>query len=195
MTAIMGGLITLEYALDGLGYGAPLPLVSGNPAPRDADIIAYVQAATPVIEQLVGPVLRRNVTQFHDGGKAAVMLSGHFDSAVSVTAVRVDGADWSAGYRVDQDRGIVYAGSWGARFPYGVRNVEVDVTVGYETVPQNLQLATRELVRWWVQAGKQSPTAGVLDLQAGSDSLQNDAYAVPRRVRQLCAPNSGGGFA
>ena len=193
---VTGGLITLDYALTGLTWGAPLPPGDGT-APRDADIIAYIQAATPVIEYLVGPVLPQTKTILSDGGKVAALLTGRIANAAAVTAVRVNGGSWS-GYTVNADSGVVYAGpTWaGIRFPPGIRNVEIDVTLGYATVPQGLQLAARELVRYWVQIGKQAPAAGQLGLNtdAGADPL--DPYAIPRRVRQLCGPfMAGGGFA
>ncbi len=166
---------------------------------RDADIVAYIKAATPpVIEYLVGPVLPQTKTIMLDGGKLGVLLPGAIANPAAVTAVRVDGGAWS-GYTVNADSGIVYAGppTWsGLRFPPGVRNVEVDLTIGYNPVPDGLQLAARELVRYWVQIGKQSPAGGVLNLQTDSTADPIDPYAIPpRRVRQLCGPFMGGGFA
>lgn len=184
MTVVPGGLITREYALEGLQY-------KGAVAARDEDVDAYIEAATPIIESLHGPVLQKTATIRRDGGKSAVLLPGAIANAAAVTAVRVDGATWS-GQSVDPDAGIVYAGT-GQVFSGSV--VEVDVTVGYATVPQNLQLAARELVRWWIQNGKQSPSAGVLNLPGGTDPGMTDEFAIPRRVRQLCAPGAGIGFA
>lgn len=193
--SVPGGLITLDYALTGLGYGEVQFPGDGTSA-RDADIIVYIRAATPVIEQLVGPVLPRTKTLMLDGGKLAVLLPGVIANAGAVTAVRVDGGAWS-GYTVNPDSGVVYAGpTWaGLRFPPGIRNVEVDLTVGYATVPDGLQLAVRELVRHWVQIGKQAPAGGQLNMLPESSTDPSDPFAIPRRVRQLCAPYAGGGFA
>lgn len=185
MTDVPGGLITREYALEGLQY-------KGAVAARDDDVDAYIIAATPIIEQLHGPVLQTTKTIRANGGKSAVLVNGHIEPA-AVTAVRVDGSPWT-GHIVDADAGILYAGS-GRTFPAGTANVEIDLTVGYATVPKNLQLATRELVRWWIQNGKQSPAAGVLNLPGGGDPTLDDPYAIPRRVRQLCAPGAGTGLA
>lgn len=186
MTDVAGGLITLEYALAGLQY-------SGSIATRDEDIKAYIVAATPIIERIHGPVRSATTTLRANGGKSAVLLTGRIENAAAVTAVRVGGTAWT-GYVVDPDNGIVYAGA-GRVFDAGTANVEIDVTVGYATIPQNLQLAARELVRWWVQNGKQSPAAGALNLPGGGDPASDDAYAIPRRVYQLCAPGAGSGFA
>lgn len=195
MTAVAGGLITLEYALEGLKYGEKQQPAPGEQlSARDADVARYIQAATAVIEHLVaGPILPRTETQYRDGGKRAVLLSGRLTSPDAVTAVRVDGEPFE-GYTVDPHSGILYAGGY-RTFGDGVRNVEVDVTVGMASVPETLQLATRELVRHWIQNGREAPAAGVLGFQNDGSALVDDPYAVPRRVRQLCAPYAGSGFA
>lgn len=190
MTVVTGGLITLEYALEGLGYGPKQPLVDGALSARDADVAAYIQAATSIIESLVGPVASRPTTITRTGGgKSAVLLPGPIADASAVTAVRVDGTAVN-GWTVDVAAGIVRAAT-GTTFD---GSVQIDLTTGYTVVPQALQLATRELVRYWIQIGKQSPAAGVLNIPGDNgDSL--DPYAIPRRVRQLCGPFASGGFA
>lgn len=193
MTDVAGGLITLEYMLEGLKYGDKQSAEPGELSPRDADVAAYIKAATPVIENLVGtPLTPRTETQLRDGGKLAVLLPGRL-AADAVTAVRVDGQPWT-GYVVDVNSGILYAGQ-GRRFTEGIRNVEIDLSVGTAAVPDTIKLATRELVRHWIQNGREAPAAGVLGFQNDGSALVDDPYAVPRRVRQLCAPFAGAGFA
>lgn len=194
MTDVAGGLITLEEALESLSYGAKLPPATGEQlSARDADVVRYIKAATPVIEWLVGsPLLPKAETQRRDGGKRAVLLSGRL-TADAVTAVRVDGERWT-GFDVDEHSGILYAGG-GRAFADGFRNVEVDVTAGTAPVPEPLKLAARELVRHWYQNGRQSPAPEQLQFGADASSLATDEYAIPRRVRQLCAPYAGVGFA
>lgn len=195
MTTVAGGLITLEYALEGLNYGdKQQPAAGEQMSARDADVVKYIQAATPVVEHLVGgPVLPRTETQFRDGGKYAVLLSGRIATPDAVTAVRVDGEPHE-GYTVDVHSGILYAGG-SNRFPEGFRNVQVDVTVGMPKTPETLALAVRELVRHWLQNGKQSPSAGVFNFQSDESAAPTDEYAIPRRVRQLCAPFTSAGIA
>jgi hypothetical protein len=192
VTTVAGGLITLEFALEGLGYGAKQDAPEGELSVRDQDLATYIAAATPVIESLCGPVLQVTATQYGDGGKSAVLLSGRIANTAAVTAVRVNGSAWT-GHIVSSTDSIVYAGT-GVAFPAGTRNIEVDVTVGYSPVPDTLQLAARELVRHWLQVGKQSPAAGGLNIVPDSGD-PTDPYAIPRRVRQLCAPYQQGGFA
>ena len=194
MTVVAGGLITLEYALEGLnlltdGYTAGSPLSA-----RDADVAAYITAATPIIEGLCGPVLPTVVTRKFHGGKSAILLTEQV-TAAQVSSVTVDGVSL-VGYVVDEVAGIVYADSSGSGFAEGFRNVAITMTVGFSPVPSSLQLAARELVRHWWQQGKQGnrPTFG--DAAPGAPTDTPQGFAVPKRVMELCAPyRTLGGFA
>ena len=186
-TVIAGGIITLEYAAAGLAYAAA---TVGQPsyAARDADLAAYIQAATPVIENIVGAVVPRIVVERYDGGADLIVLRNR---ATSISAVTVAGVA-TADYTFDPDSSILYAGG---SFLSGRQTVEVTYTTGFTTIPATLQLATRELVRFWVQQGNQSQRP------AFGDAVESAAYtpqgfAVPKRVMELCAPyRTMGGFA
>lgn len=147
MTDIEGGLITLEYAREGLN-------IKSSIAAQDADITTYVQAATPVIEGMIGPVLPASKVRSFDGGKTAVVLP---DRANAVTSV-AEGGSAITDYVFDTDACVIYAGApAGSRtFLDGVGAVVVSYTVGYADVPLTIQLAARELVRHWWQNGKQA---------------------------------------
>lgn len=194
-TIIADGLITLEYALEGLNYGDPQPLVGGLPSKRDADIIAYVQAATPLIEHMTGRLRPASLTRRFNGGKSALLLTDPIESAASVTQVTEDETAITD-YVVDPESRILYAGTRSAprRFRDGIQNIAVTYTTGYTTIPQALQLATRELVRHMVQVGKQAARATPV-----ANAQPNDAapmgFILPKRVIELCAPYRNGGFA
>lgn len=189
MTDITGGLITLEYAITGLGWAAP----SGSTTARDADLTTYVQAATPIIEDLIGPVLQRTgVVQTRPGWKTAVLLDGPIANAAAVTQVKVDGAVVS-GWRAVPESGIVFAGYYGVIFAGDV--VEVTVTTGYATanMPMNVQLATRELVRHLIMIRDAKPTAGTANIVAGEQpAVIPSGFAVPNRVIELLGNPTGG---
>ena len=185
MTDVAGGLITLEFALTGLNY-------TGTVAARDADVTAYIQAATPIIESLTGPLLSATVTRRFNGGKSGILLNDRIGSAASVTAVRVDGTAVT-GFTVDAASGIIYASN-SVPFNGGFNNVEVDLSVGMATIPPALQMAARELVVAMVQGGKQGPITP-FDIAGGGDTFTPDDFLIPRRVRQLCAPYRQAGFA
>lgn len=190
MTDIPGGLITLEYAAEGLSFS---DVGSAKWAARDADLTAYVQAATPVIEDLVGPVLQATKTMWFWGPHTSLPLPGHVTSITSITdnGVTID----SGSYFFESDSSIVLMKySLGYTLGISLGPIIVTYVAGYDPVPPTLQLAARELVRFWWQQGKASPqydadTAG---------SVVPQGFAVPKRVQQLCMPFMGGaeaGFA
>jgi len=178
MTDITGGLITLEYAREGVNWAASVGTTN------DADLTTYVQAATPVIESIVGPVLVVSRTRSFAGGGSAVVLP---ERAATVTSVTEDGTA-TTDYVFDPVANIVYAGNpAGSRtFAAGVLAVTVGYTAGYATVPKTLQLAARELVRHWWQQGKQAnrPAFGEPAEPVGPPM----GFAVPKRVMELCQP-------
>lgn len=180
MTVIEGGLITLEYAREGLNWKTA---VGTDPA-ADADLTTYVQAATPVIESLVGPVLEVTRTRRFAGGTSAVVLP---EVAVSIVEVSEDGTP-TTDYVFDSDANIVYAGDpAGSRtFTDGVLAVTVEYSAGFSVVPETLQLAARELVRHWWQQGKQSNRPSFDE--AAEPTQAPMGFAVPRRVVELCQP-------
>lgn len=182
MTTITGGLITLEYAAAGLNF---TNVGMGGQADRDAELTAYVQAATAVIENLVGPVLQTSKSVAFDGGITAIVLP---DKATAVTSVTENGVTLTAGsYFFDPIGGIVFGGNsvYPRVFYPGRLSIVVTYTVGYATVPATLQLAARELVRFWWQQGKAA------NRPAYGDAVETAApqgFAVPKRVIELCEP-------
>lgn len=154
------------------------------------DLRIYIAAATPVIEDITGPIILNTLTQDGDGSKSAIVLS---TINVGVTSVTVDGTliDPSQ-YRVSAGAGVVYAG--GSSF--GGTTVEVVYTVGGNNViPPNVRLGTREEVRFLWQIGKQGgrPTP---PQQSEAMTYTPSGFAVPKRVVQLLNANARtGGFA
>jgi len=178
MTVIEGGLISLEYAREGLNFKSAETV-------RDADLTTYVQAATPVIESLVGPVFPVTRTRRFAGGSSAVVLP---EVALTIVEVAEDGTA-TTDFVFDSVANIVYAGDpAGSRsFADGVLAVSVEYTAGFATVPEPLQLAARELVRHWWQQGKQSNRPAFDDVPDAVAGVPL-GFAVPRRVVELCQP-------
>jgi len=180
--AITDGLITLEDARKSLGFAA-------TATANDADVEKYIEAATPVIENITGPVLVKSQTYRFDGGTESVVLPVPF---TSVTSVTVSGTATTA-YVADAGAGIITAGTTTAPsvFDWGVQNVVVVVSVGYaddaSEVAPNVALATRELVRFWWQQGRQAniPAFG----EAPDSGSVPMGFAVPKRVYELLEPN------
>jgi len=185
MTTITGGLIDLEYAAAGLNFPD-----LGDPAKdaRDADLTAYVVAATAVIEDIVGPVLQTTKTVSFDGGVTAIVLP---DRANSITAVVENGSTLAAGtYFFDPIASVVYGGTpiYPRVFYPGKLAIQITYVVGYSPVPATLQLAARELVRFWWQQGKAATRPAYGD---AIEATPPQGFAVPKRVIELCTPFLG----
>jgi hypothetical protein len=176
--AIVDGLITLAQARASI-YG---DTIATAPTSNDADIEDYIEAATPVIENIVGKLIAGSHTQTFDGGSGALVLSTRFNAVTSVTESGVVISDYFA----DPDAGIIYAGTTtaGRSFASGNRNIVAVVTVGSATIPANVQLAARELVTHWWRIGRQANRPGVAQAQSAAPEVST-GFAVPRRVIEL----------
>ena len=158
----------------------------------DDDLRFYIDAATPVIEDLCGPVVARNVTLTFDGGRVGIPLGAAVRSvlSVSVGGVALPSSSFTFG------RGSVlrygagqFIGSGGdavsARWPAGLNTVVVTARVGFDSIPPNLRGAAREQVRFLWQNGKQSKRGG-----SDADSTETPSgFLTHRRVVELCAGN------
>lgn len=169
---------------------AKATLSIGSGTADDAQIAVYITAATPVIEDITGPVLAASGrTKVFDGGTVAVLLP----CAVTAVTTVVENAVTLTDYTVNLAAGVVYAGTSLAsrQFFPGRQNITVTYTAGTATgtsdVPAHIRLATKELVRFWWQIGQQANRPGFGD-QAEPDAWTPSGFAVPRRVIELCAP-------
>jgi hypothetical protein len=176
-------LISIDEVLAGLR----LP-PNADPA-KAQDLRLYLAAATPVIEDITGPMLAATKTFTTQGGRASVVLP-HMPT--QILGITVGGAP-VVDYQADLESGVI---DGGAR-SFGNGALVVTYRVGNAEIPPNVRLATRELVRFWWQGGMQgSGGGGVRGSQADSEAFTPSGYAVPRRVMELCAPHQQlGGFA
>lgn len=183
-------IISLDDAKNALAITAPM-----TPANQD-DLRLYVAAATPIIEDIVGAVVPRTVTQIADGNQWAISL---WEKPVTIVRVLEGGLASEilpGDYVVDYNAGIISAGRVYAprRFMPGFNSVSIQYTVGQQVIPPNIRLATRELVRHMWQLGHQSNRNASQPQMA--DAWTPSGFAVPRRVIELCSPSERvGGFA
>lgn len=180
--AITDGLITLNEARASLGWAA------SQTADND-DLERYIEAATPIIENITGPVLVKSRVEAFDGGRASVLFPTRFTTVTSIT----ENGRAVGDYVADADKGIITKGRIDAPdvFEPGVQNVIVTASVGYAAneaaVKPNVKLAARELVRFMWQQGRQAnipafgegPESGVVPM----------GFLVPKRVQELLEPN------
>lgn len=168
---------------------------------HDTELQRFVDAADPVVENIIGPVTSAAFDELYDGGRNLIVLrhwpvisvetvTEYIGTAATVlTVAATPNVATSSSYMLDQD-GILYRfGTVGIPywFAYGVRNVRVQYTAGRSTIPPNVKLATLELIRHLYQSTQQSgrPAFG----GAGEDQpWAPAAFAVPTRVIELLEP-------
>jgi len=174
--AITRGLTTVANCKLSLG-------IATGVTTYDADLENYISAATPVIENITGPMYAESRTLTFDGGGAAISLPFKINAVTSVTV----GGTVTTNYVANLTAGIIYAGTSGSPtvFTYGTQNVVVVVTVGSATIPPHIELATRELIRHMWQLGRQANRPGVAEAASASADVPS-GFAVPRRVIELC---------
>lgn len=158
---------------------------------NDDEIRLHIVAATPIIEDLAGPVLRDSRTYRTTADYDAILLPEY---AETVTSVVEDGVTVDpSGYWLD-DAGIVWrvAGAWTSTRG----GVTVTYTVGDSTPDASVIVATRELVSYLYQSSQQGrrPSFGAND----AGTFTPSGFAVPRRVVELlehCLGNVPAGVA
>jgi hypothetical protein len=190
-------LISLDEARKGL------VLAAGN-AVKDDDLRTYIAAATPIMEDIVGPILRTTRTESYDGGGMQICLlwapiisiasiiesyGGSYFRTLNAQDVFSAGSTDPFGYSVDLTTGTITRRAAGVatHFASGLRNVQVTYVSGRAAVTGNLLLATRRLIRHlWEQDHRafrqQHATTEVVLTPMG--------FAVPRAVIEMCADSS-----
>jgi hypothetical protein len=172
-------IISLDDARLALSFPA-----NTDPAKLE-DLRLYIAAATPIIEDIVGPVPVRTETQTIPKGWVYGALN--FPVASIVSVVYADGTTVSTdAYVPNIPHGLL-------TFHYAVTQaVTVTYTTGNAIVPPNVRLATRVLVKhWWEQDKQDLRNRGNPEM-----TWTPSGFAVPRRVIELCQPTARrGGFA
>lgn len=194
--ADVGYLFTLEAAKRKLGWPA------SRATSKDDDLREYIAAVTPIIEDIVGPIVPRTVDEWLDGGRDELLLTT--TPVLSITSLE----EWTGttgyplteqpfdvstmydgyGYTVNRLTGMVLRtnGGFSGRFAVGRNNVHAVYTAGLQVVPPNVILAAKEQLRFLWQYGQQAqhPSFGEDDTAV---EYTPSGFAVPRRVIELCA--------
>lgn len=155
----------------------------------------YIPAVTTIVEDLVGPVVKRSVTVTVAGGGKGITLDEQPVAAVTSvveSGVTLAGTD----YVVDLDAGIVYRGTptatrrWTAGLGAVVITYDAGRVANTAAVPASIKLAARIILRnEWEndRNGNRPDLAG----QVNNDTVATPAgYAIPRRAYQYLEPFS-----
>ncbi len=183
-------IISLDDAKNALKWPA-----TGPTASNAEDLRLYVAAATPVIEDIVGTMAPKTITQVANGFVFAIAL---WEQPISILSITEGGGIPVTDYVVDYQASLVTAGRIYAprRFMPGFQSVTITYTAGAAVIPPNVRLATRELVRHWWQIGQQGLRSMNGAMPITADAWTPSGFAVPRRVIELCsASERTGGFA
>lgn len=194
----MTDIITLDDARSALR----LPAADTS---RDTDLLTtYIPAVTPIIEDVVGPIITRSVTYTADGCRHAIVLPYPI---TAITSIVDDGTTLVAGddYVANLAAGIVYRGSSTAPalFATGTQSVVFTFTAGpyatIDAVPAAIKLAARiTLAMLWQadQQGARPTNGGATDR---SRTTTPSGFDIPARAYALLAPyaptSKMGGFA
>jgi hypothetical protein len=154
---------------------------------HDDELREYLEAATEIVENYVGPIVRRTHTARVHGGRRCVIPLPH----TQVTAVTAVTAVWDgsspinlADLSIDGPAGVVsFKNRQG--FPYG--ETDWTYTVGRSSVKANWTLAAKIIVKhnWETQLGNLPSIQGgdLVDMTAGT------GYLVPFRAMSLLQPD------
>lgn len=150
----------------------------------DEELRAFIEAATPVVEDVVGPVVVRTYTEVHNGGPVLVLDHCPVVSLTSITAVLTGGSSYeTTDVDTDQDTGVVRRLD-GAAFTGPLR---VAYRAGRAVIPPNITQGAKEIVRhmWDTQRGHAGTRPGL-----GEEEFvtTGSGFTIPRRVMELLAP-------
>ncbi len=179
--------------------------ISNVPSDGGAKLQDFIDAATPVIEDMTGHVVNGTVTELYDGGDTTIYLWQ--TPVLSITSIvetiglinytltnqPVGQPVDNFGYSLDDPfTGRITRRSAGSQpFPFyeNTANISVTYTYGLNAVPPNIKLAAMELVRFWWQQGQQGWRAPFGTTTNEPMTTTPQGFLVPNRVKELCQPS------
>jgi hypothetical protein len=171
----------------------------------------FISAATPVIEEVTGPIVQRAFNQWYSGGYKQLILRRR--PVVSITSVTETSGSttWTLtdqpvtapvdgyGYTLNSDFGVLTRRSHGVEMPFadGTDNINVQYVAGYcadtAHVPPNIAEAALELIRinWQPPQAGNVPSFGGssgIDTLDMNDGIKVGGWFIPNRVLVLLRP-------
>lgn len=173
---------------------------------QDPELLGFILAATPIIRDIIGPILPESHTQFFDGGVGTISLPWqpvisiqscveYYGLSAFVLTEQQLGQQMNAfAFTADYVTGQLTRRTFGgqaALFAIGDKNVKVTWTAGRADVPYNVRLGALELIRhnWQMtqQGGRGRMRSSV---SGGGDEMSVPiGFAVPDRVVEMLAPH------
>ena len=178
--------------------------IPANDRTRDAKLIRFIDQLRPVIENITGPILQRNLSETYDGGSPWISL--RYRPVLSVNSVTEYRGPIP--YPLQQvptpDLGTIYSymfeppgrivrrtvGGGQTAFPSGADSVFVTYTAGFAQVPPNVTEACLEMARTHFQLTQQGrPRPGGSQVDDDDPTRPIIGFFVSGKVRELLAPN------
>lgn len=167
---------------------------------NDDELYVYLDAATNIIEGLIGAVVPTQYTEVHDGGRTSIITYHQPVQSVDSITEYIGNTTWTLteqpvgqsinafGYTLDDPmsgritrRG---AGSYPQPFVGGAGTVSITYTAGRETVPPAISLAALVIIGnlWQTQRGAAAlPSPG----SSGDVAVSGMAGALPSLAMDL----------
>lgn len=169
----------------------------------DLELQGFIDAATPLIENIAGPVIPRTVVEYYSGGTTVINLNSMPVSSVtsivetygqtnySLTQSDLGSAMSGFAFTFDSLTGRVVRRSYNAEamFPIGNNNVKVTYVTGRDTVPANIRLATLMLIQHLWSTSQMNRNGGRPSLGGDDTFVPGMGFAVPNRVKELLQPS------
>lgn len=157
----------------------------------DEELRGFVEAATRVVENVVGPVVVRTVTEVHPSGRALALYQTPVLALTSIVRIPTGQSYAVGGMDVDPVTGIVRRldGGW---FVGPLRSA---YTAGRRIVPATMTMAARVIVAhmWETQRGHTQGRrqTSAMDRMGSGDvaPVPGVSFMVPRRALELLNPD------
>jgi hypothetical protein len=170
----------------------------------NAMLQTIIEAASKVVTDITGPMTIAQYVEWFDGGTETVVPSQapivrivsafeyYRTSSFALTEQPLGAQTTAFGFTVDYLTGAITRRTFGGGsglFAVGSKNIVFTYTAGRATVPENVQLATKELVRHFYQATQipgRPKMGAVADDGFGEVSI---GFAVPNFVVEMLQPD------
>lgn len=196
---------TAEQIVDLQSVKAHLNMIPTDTS-QDAELLGFILAATPIIRDIIGPILPESHVQFFDGGVETISLP--WQPVISIQSIyeyyglssfllteQQLGQQMNAfAFTVDYVTGQVTRRTFGgqaAKFAIGDKNVKATWTAGRSDIPYNVRLGALELIRHNWQMTQQGGRGRMRSSVAGGGDEMTIpiGFAVPDRVVEMLGPH------
>lgn len=177
--------------------------ITATDSREDTQLRAWLRAATNVVENITGPLRVRTVVDVFNGGVAQIVLSDfwvtsitsvveHYGSqSYSLTEQPLGASSTSYGYTWDRDSNLLTRrnGSGTATFfAPGMNSVVVTYRAGFPVMPDDIQMATTELIRHWRNRARPYQSGPYSSSQNDDNVAMAPNYLVPNAVMEILEP-------